>query len=72
MNNSEAFRNFWIGAWEMIKGAALAVWNWVKDNWRNILGFLTGPIGLAVRYISKHWDDIKAGATRVKDWIVEK
>ncbi|MEV4708878.1 phage tail tape measure protein [Actinoplanes sp. NPDC049316] len=71
-NNSEAFRNFWIGAWELIKGAALAVWNWIKDNWKNILTFLTGPIGLAVRYISQHWDSIKAGATRVKDWIVEK
>ncbi|GIJ51327.1 hypothetical protein Val02_82130 [Virgisporangium aliadipatigenens] len=71
-NNSEAFRAFWIGAWEMIKGAALAVWNWVASNWPLILAVLTGPIGLAVLYISRHWGDIKAGASSAWQWVVDK
>ncbi len=32
--------------------------SWVKGNWPLILGILTGPIGLAVLYISRHWDSI--------------
>jgi hypothetical protein len=35
--------------------------NWVKRNWPWILGALGGPIGLAVVYIIKHWDDLKRG-----------
>jgi TP901 family phage tail tape measure protein len=71
-NNSSGFRDFWIGAWEKIKGAASAVWNWVKSNWPLLLAILTGPIGLAVLAIVKNWDKIKAGATAVKDWTVTK
>lgn len=69
-NNSEAFRNFFIGAWDMIWGAVKFVWNWVKENWPLLLAILTGPIGLAVLWITKHWDDIKAGASAVWKWIV--
>lgn len=29
-NTSEGFRNFWIGLWEKIKSAAVAVGNWLK------------------------------------------
>ncbi|MER5875438.1 hypothetical protein ABT119_05855 [Streptomyces sp. NPDC001910] len=35
--------------------------DWVKRNWPWILGALGGPIGLAVVYIIKHWDDLKRG-----------
>lgn len=52
--------------------AVNAVFNWLKDNWPLVLGILTGPIGLAVVAIVKHWDTIKAGFTAVKDWIGEK
>jgi hypothetical protein len=70
--HSDGFRKFWIGAWSMIKHAALVVWSWVKSNWKLLLAILTGPIGLAVRYIAGHWSQIKAGAGAVKDWIVGK
>lgn len=55
---NEAFRNFVKGAWAMILGAILGVWNWVKRNWPLLLGILTGPIGLAVLYITRNWDSI--------------
>ncbi|MBN1172126.1 MAG: phage tail tape measure protein, partial [Micromonosporaceae bacterium] len=71
-NKCDWFRNFWIAAWDMIKGAIGAVWNWVKDNWPLLLAIITGPIGLAVLAITKNWDKIKAGATAVWHWITDK
>lgn len=46
---------------ETIPNAFRTVLDWVKRNWPWILGALTGPIGLAVVYIIKHWDGIKKG-----------
>ena len=51
---SESFRNFWIGLWESIKNAVLTAidfivqWfnkivDFVKNNWQNILLFITNP-----------------------------
>jgi len=34
------------------------VLSWVKANWPLLLGILTGPIGLAVLWITKHWGAI--------------
>ncbi|MER7002203.1 hypothetical protein ABT297_04030 [Dactylosporangium sp. NPDC000555] len=57
-NHSEAFRNFWIGTWEMIKGAALFVWRWMTDTlWPGIKAV---------------WEWISDSAGKAKDWIVEK
>lgn len=40
-NNSEGFRNFWIGMWEAIKTAALWVWeNALKPTWDAIVAAL--------------------------------
>lgn len=68
-------------AWQLILGAAQAVWNWLAENWPLVLAIITGPIGIAVYMIVRHWDTIRnaAGAalgwiadrvTGVKDWIV--
>jgi phage-related protein len=45
--------------WNTIK----SVWNWIKGNWPLLLAIITGPIGLAVRWVVKHWDQI---ITKVK------
>jgi hypothetical protein len=43
--------------------------NWIKDNWPLLLAILTGPIGLAVLAITKHWDKI-VGVLKVPyDWV---
>ncbi|WP_052457087.1 hypothetical protein [Streptomyces sp. AcH 505] len=52
-----------------IPGVFNTVINWVKKNWPWILGALTGPIGLAVVYIVKHWDQVRAGLSAGWNWI---
>jgi phage-related protein len=56
-------------AWDLIKGAAEGVFNWLKDNWKLVLVILTGPIGLAVLAIVTFWDQIKGAAVAVFNWI---
>jgi hypothetical protein len=34
---------------------------WIRGNWPRILAILTGPIGLAVRFILTRWDSIRSG-----------
>lgn len=70
--HSETFRNIVTAAFDAVLAAVKWVWNWISDNWPTILTILTGPIGLAVRFIMGHWDEIKAGVTGVYDWIVDK
>jgi phage-related protein len=62
----------WTTIKNAITNAAKAVLGFLRRNWPLILGILTGPIGLAVVLIAKNWGKIKAGATAVKDWIVDK
>ena len=44
---------------DVVKGAALALINWLKANWPYIVGILAGPFGLAVAAIFKNWDKIR-------------
>jgi phage-related protein len=57
----EAIWKFIQKVWHDIKAWAMDAFNWVKDNWPLILGILTGPIGLAVVEIVKHWHEIVDG-----------
>ena len=73
---SETFRNIVDAAFRVVKsgfdvvwGVAQAVFGWFANNWQTILTFITGPIGLAVRVISGHWDQIMAGVRIVGDVI---
>ncbi|GHD70121.1 hypothetical protein GCM10010317_076740 [Streptomyces mirabilis] len=42
---------------------------WVRTNWPWILGALTGPVGLAVVYVIKHWGQLKQGLSDGWTWI---
>lgn len=50
-NTNDEFRNAIITAWEAIKGAFIAVIDWVKGNWANLLLLLTNPIGGALKLL---------------------
>lgn len=59
-------------AFDFVKGAVEAAFNWISENWPLLLAIITGPIGIAVLLIQRNWDTIKAGATAVWQWIQEK
>lgn len=65
---SETFRNIVqaamrgvVTAFGWLWAKAQAVFGWVKRNWPLILAILTGPIGLAVRWIVQHFGQLRAG-----------
>ena len=62
-NNCEGFREFWINLWNVIKDAAIAVWNGLKDFFSNIWNGITGAAqsiwnGLK-DFFSGLWEGIK-------------
>jgi phage-related protein len=48
-------------AWDLIKGG----FGWLKEHWPLVLAILTGPIGIAVYEIAKHWDTIVGFVTKL-------
>jgi len=67
--NSETFRKVVTMAFDAVWGAIKRVWDWLKNNWPLLLGILTGPFGLAIVAITKHWDSIKAVARAAWIWL---
>lgn len=55
-----------------VKDAAKFVWDWIKKNWPLLLAIITGPFGIAVYVITKYWKNIKDGAIKAKDYVVDK
>jgi murein DD-endopeptidase MepM/ murein hydrolase activator NlpD len=55
---------------DTIPNAFHATVNWVKRNWPVILAILTGPIGLATLFISRHWDTITNAFRAGRDWVM--
>jgi hypothetical protein len=51
--------------WDMAK----KVFGWLRSNWPLLLAVMTGPIGIAVALIVKHWDKVKAAAKVVVDFV---
>jgi hypothetical protein len=70
--HSETFRMIVTAAFRMVKTVVADVVGWVRTNWPLLLAILTGPIGLAVLVIVRHWSAIKNGALEVKNWIVNR
>jgi phage-related protein len=62
---SETFRAIVTGAFNAVWGAIQTGWHWVQANWPLLLAILTGPIGLAVRWIVQHWDQIVSTARAI-------
>lgn len=58
-NNCEGFREFWIGLWEKIKEAALAVANWFKNAWAAVLEWFRNAVAKIKEFFSAAWAGIK-------------
>ena len=65
-------KNAVVAGWEFMRGAAAGVFNWLRTNWPLVLAIITGPIGLAVLAVVRHWGTIKSGMTSVKNWIRDR
>lgn len=60
--HSDTFRRIVQTAFRAVQAAAAFAWNWIKKNWPLLLAVITGPIGVAVLIIVRHWDTIKRTA----------
>jgi phage-related protein len=67
--NSATFRAIVTAAFDAVKTAAMATWNWIKANWPLLLAILTGPIGIAITAIVKNWDKVTVAVDAVKGAI---
>lgn len=72
----KSFTDFLSKAWDGITEAFETAWDaiqdgfaWLKKNWKTVLAIITGPIGLAVKFVVDNWDKIKKGAETVVTWI---
>lgn len=62
---SETFRRIVNGAFTGVWNAIKTGWNWVKGNWPLLLAIITGPIGLATRFVVQHWSQIVSGVKSI-------
>lgn len=71
--NWDTIKVFLLGAWEAIKNAAVAVWDWLVGAFQQwgqyLLVAITGPIGLLVLALIKNWDTIKEVTSAVWEGI---
>lgn len=58
-NKSEAFRNFFIGMWEGIKTAVGVVVEWIKENWKTMLLFITNPVAGVFKYLYDNFEGFR-------------
>lgn len=73
-NNVEGFRNFWIGVWDAIKGAAEAVGRWFSDTlvpWFEMVGMKIKFVFTELKgWVSARLEDIKQAGQRVGDFFM--
>jgi hypothetical protein len=58
IKNWDTVKRVTIAVFQAVWGAIKRAFDWVKTNWPLLLAILTGPIGLAVLFITRHWDTI--------------
>ena len=52
-----------------VQRSASSVLSWLRSNWPYIVGILTGPFGMAVVLIVKHWGAISDAATKALNTV---
>lgn len=69
-NKSDAFREFILGMWDAVTGAATACWEAIKGAAVAAWDWITGKVREAADFIAGVWEAIKSGAPW--EWIKEK
>lgn len=57
--NSDAFREAWTKIWAKIKEVFAVCVDWVKENWKTLLLFLTNPLAGIFKYCYDHFDGFR-------------
>lgn len=70
--HSEAFRKFWIAAWNMIKAAAVAAWNWIKSAAVAVFNFLLAAVKKYISIYVGAWKLVASAALAAWNWIKSK
>lgn len=70
--HSEAFRKFWIAAWDMIKTAAVAAWNWIKAAAVAVFNWLLSAIKKYISIYVGAWKLIGSAAAAAWNWVKSK
>ena len=71
-NKSEEFRNFWIGLWEAIKGAAQAVWDAITKLFTEAWEGIKELWNTAGEFFGTVWEGIKGAFKDVGNWFSER
>lgn len=71
-NKSEAFREFWIGLWEKIKGAVKPVIDFLVKGFKETWDKIKAVWSVVVGFFQKIWDGIKAVFTAIPEWLKGK
>ena len=61
--------HFMIRVWDDILHIISGVWGWIQRNWPLLLAIITGPVGLAILWITKHFGDITSAVKTVLDAV---
>jgi hypothetical protein len=72
---NETFRRLVTAVWGAIKTAAVAVWDWLVGAFKKwgllIMAAITGPMGIMVLLVVKHWRFVKDEAAKIWNAIKE-
>ena len=63
IKNWDTVKQVTVAVFRAVWGAIKGAFDWVKSHWPLLLAILTGPIGLAVLFITRHWDQIVSVVT---------
>ena len=63
------FQDIWDACFKAVSAAVRTALDWISKNWPTLLAILTGPIGLAVKFIVDHIDDITGAAKAVWNYL---
>lgn len=68
----ETLQEWFAGFFDWFRRTAGRVIDWLSDNWQTVAAILTGPVGIAVLAITKHWDAIQDGARAAARFAVDQ
>ena len=70
-NHFAIFKQIVNDVWNWLKDAVVGTINFIKDHWELIIGIITGPVGIIVVELAKHWSAIYNGAKAIIGDVID-